>query len=443
MLNKEIYFHAILKGEKIYEVRTISRLILPPRIVLHPNKTVRDLGYTQNIEAMISPFQHEKQIKTAEALLAATNNGKQLGLTEAETRALVTTAKKNKTNTVFYLYQLTEAKETQIEWLDSGVCNQSLFAKPQYTNKSTGNMVNLFQWPDTPIPASTATASGPGTLSKKRGRLADEPCSQADGKQGPIELANELQYDETLFNSLKTLRSIEDLDHLVADKYGLDITVRKIKSLLDTEWLNSEVITFWLEWWCQQIGAGSEKRMPKSSSKPKCWVANTYFYSELTKDNIYCYENIQRWTTDIDVFSLDKVIIPINENNVHWFLAVIDFQQQQTQVFDSMGACHPTVHDTLLRWLQDEHKKRKHSDFDSLIWSRLPHNVSTIPQQTNCCDCGVFMCLFAAYASLNRPFSFTQRQIPMVRRWMVQIIYKVREANQSICSGPAKRPSKK
>ncbi len=118
---------------------------------------------------------------------------------------------------------------------------------------------------------------------------------------------------------------------------------------------------------------------------------------------------------------------------------------QQTQVFDSMGSCHPTVHDTLLRWLQDEHRKRKHSDFDrdSLIWSRLPQNVSTIPQQTNCSDCGVFMCLFTAYASLNRPFSLTQRQIPMVRRWMVQIIYKVGEANQSSCGGPAKRPSNK
>jgi hypothetical protein len=101
VLNKEIYFHAILRGEKIYEVRTISRLILPPRIVLHPNKTVRDHGYTQNIEAMISPFQHEKQIKTAAALLTATNNGKQLGLTEAETRALVTTAKKTKPTQYF------------------------------------------------------------------------------------------------------------------------------------------------------------------------------------------------------------------------------------------------------------------------------------------------------------------------------------------------------
>ncbi len=167
------------------------------------------------------------------------------------------------------------------------------------------------------------------------------------------------------------------------------------------------MVTFWLEWWCEQIGAGSEKSMPRSSTKPKCWVANNYFYSELTKDCVYCYENIQRWTTDIDVFFLDKVIIPINENDVHWFLAVIDFQHQQTQVFDSMGACHPTVHDNLLRWLQDEHRKRKHSDFDSLMWSSLPHNVSAIPQQMNCCDCGVFMCLFAAYASLNRPFSFT------------------------------------
>ncbi len=52
---------------------------------------------------MISPFQHETQIKTAAALLAATNNGKQLGLTEAETRALVTTAKKTK-QTQYFIY---------------------------------------------------------------------------------------------------------------------------------------------------------------------------------------------------------------------------------------------------------------------------------------------------------------------------------------------------
>jgi sentrin-specific protease 1 len=43
---------------------------------------------------------------------------------------------------------------------------------------------------------------------------------------------------------------------------------------------------------------------------------------------VYSYLAVRRWTNNVDVFSLDKVIIPINSENQHWILAVIDLQKQ-------------------------------------------------------------------------------------------------------------------
>ena len=47
------------------------------------------------------------------------------------------------------------------------------------------------------------------------------------------------------------------------------------------------------------------------------------------------------------------------DNNVHWFLACINFREKRTEVYDSMGSGrHEEVHRTLLRWLQDEHQDK-------------------------------------------------------------------------------------
>ena len=149
VLNDVKYFRAILDNVKIYEVRVVSRLNLPPRIVFHPNKTLQANGYTQNIEAMVLPFQHDRLLKTAEELLDATANGQHLGMTEAETRTFVAEAKKKNRSAVFYLYKLSEPKYSQIEWIDSKTCNQNLFSKHQFT--SNNSLVTLFRWPILPF----------------------------------------------------------------------------------------------------------------------------------------------------------------------------------------------------------------------------------------------------------------------------------------------------
>jgi hypothetical protein len=149
VLNDEKYFQAILDEVKIYEVRVVSRLNLPPRIIFHPNKAVQASGYTQNIEAMVHPFEHDRPLTNAEELLGATANGKHLGMNEDETSEFVAQAKKKNKKAVFYLYKLSDPKKSQIEWIDSRTCNQNLFSKHQHTKNNS--LVTLFRWPILPV----------------------------------------------------------------------------------------------------------------------------------------------------------------------------------------------------------------------------------------------------------------------------------------------------
>ncbi len=255
---------------------------------------------------------------------------------------------------------------------------------------------------------------------RSRGKGLLQIQIQDSKRQGPVELANKSDWKVPL-SRLSEKQLSRKGKTLIVDRYKIKITREKIECLFGTSWLNSEVIAFWLEWWREQIGAGSEGNMPAQNSTSKCYFSSTYFYSKMMEGG-YNYKAIKRWTKAIDVFALDMIVLPINETNSHWFLAVIDFMQQRIEIYDSMGKAHSAVRETLLRWLGDEHMSRKNSVMDQANWSRQQNHRARIPRQLNGSDCGVFMCLFAAYASLRRPFTFSQKDIPTVRRWMISII---------------------
>ena len=104
---------------------------------------------------------------------------------------------------------------------------------------------------------------------------ADAPFHVGIKQRGPVELARECRV-EADSEPLALLEQRLPSAGLVADRYGLNITLEKLRCLKEPAWLNREVITFWLEWWCERIGAGTEHRAPQSTSGPKCWMANTF-----------------------------------------------------------------------------------------------------------------------------------------------------------------------
>ena len=260
---------------------------------------------------------------------------------------------------------------------------------------------------------------------------------QETQRLGSQELARAGRVDPGLLDKLTS--QLQD-NNLVADKYSVAITLKHIKCLKPLTWLNSEVITFWLEWWREQIACNSQSLL---SSQPKCFFTNSYFYSKLARegkedkdlDDNYCYSNVKKWTCSVNVFGLDKMIVPINHHNQHWFLAVIDFKNKRTVVYDSIGVQRETVHRNLHCWLADEHFDKLGTHIIPEEWTRC-HQAC--PLQENGSDCGVYMCLFAERVSINAvnaPDLFSQSQIDLARCHMIQVIYKAGETAGHVKAG--------
>ena len=51
----------------------------------------------------------------------------------------------------------------------------------------------------------------------------------------------------------------------------------------------------------------------------------------------YDYNDVRRWTKNIDIFEYDKIFIPINISNGHWTLAVISMQLLEIKYYDSLN----------------------------------------------------------------------------------------------------------
>jgi len=145
---------------------------------------------------------------------------------------------------------------------------------------------------------------------------------------------------------------------------------------------------------------------------PKCHFFNSFFYPLLQKG----YSRVAKWTKKVDIFSMDKVILPIHLGN-HWCLAVINFQDKRFEYYDSLGGDNPQCLQLLRQYLQNEHKSKKNKDFELSDWEE--YCPKSIPTQRNGYDCGLFMCRYAECVSRRKEFNFEQRNMPYFRKRMV------------------------
>ena len=129
---------------------------------------------------------------------------------------------------------------------------------------------------------------------------------------------------------------------------------------------------------------------------------NSFFFKKLSENG---YSSVRRWTRKVDIFSKNRIIIPINTNNVlcpttHWTMAVIDVRRKEIRYCDSMGGSGRYILNTLLEYLASECSDKKNDTLQRNEW-KLQDMKRTIPQQNNCCDCGVFTCANCILSSLN------------------------------------------
>ncbi|KAM3933006.1 sentrin-specific protease 1 [Leptodactylus fuscus] len=201
-------------------------------------------------------------------------------------------------------------------------------------------------------------------------------------------------------------------DQVLSEAFRLTITRKDIMTLNSLNWLNDEIINFYMNLLMERS---------KRKGLPKVHAFNTFFFPKLKCAG---FQAVKRWTKKVDVFDVDILLVPVHLG-VHWCLAVVDFRKKTITYYDSMGGLNNEACRILLQYLKQESQDKKGICFDTNGWNLSSKKSNEIPQQMNGSDCGMFACKYADYITKDKSITFTQHHMPYFRKRMVwEIIHQ-------------------
>ncbi|XP_067641015.1 uncharacterized protein Ulp1 isoform X3 [Eurosta solidaginis] len=198
-------------------------------------------------------------------------------------------------------------------------------------------------------------------------------------------------------------------DQVLVSKFNLNITRRDIHTLLGNNWLNDEVINFYMNLITER---GETKH--ETHGLPNVYAMNTFFIPRLLTAG---HSGVKRWTRKVDIFSKDIIPVPVHVGGVHWCMAIIHIKNHTIKYYDSMGTPNPSVLKALEQYLMEESLDKRKQAYDTSSYEI--ESVREVPRQMNGSDCGVFSCMFAEYITRNREITFSQQHMEYFRHKMI------------------------
>ncbi|KAJ6654724.1 hypothetical protein lerEdw1_006587 [Lerista edwardsae] len=211
---------------------------------------------------------------------------------------------------------------------------------------------------------------------------------------------------EEMEKEIKSVLRSGNQDEVLSEAFRLTITRKDIQTLNNLNWLNDEIINFYMNMLMERS---------KQKGFPTVHAFNTFFFTKLKTAG---YQAVKRWTKKVDIFSVDVLLVPIHLG-VHWCLAVIDFRKCSVTYYDSMGGMNTEACKILLQYLKKESLDKKQKEFDTNERAGVYLSLKEIPQQMNGSDCGMFACKYADCITKDKPINFTQQHMPYFRKRMV------------------------
>ncbi|KAJ6110424.1 hypothetical protein N7486_002659, partial [Penicillium sp. IBT 16267x] len=99
-------------------------------------------------------------------------------------------------------------------------------------------------------------------------------------------------------------------------KRRAEVSVEDRDRLREDEFLNDNLIGFYLRFLEDHL------ERTKKDVAERIYFFNSYFFATLKKGRGINYSSVEKWTRNIDLFSYDYVVVPINED-AHWYVAII------------------------------------------------------------------------------------------------------------------------
>ncbi|KAG9274244.1 sentrin-specific protease 3 [Astyanax mexicanus] len=176
------------------------------------------------------------------------------------------------------------------------------------------------------------------------------------------------------------------------------LTMDDLSTLYGQNWLNDQVMNMYGD-------------LVMDTVPDKVHFFNSFFYDKLRTKG---YDGVKRWTKNVDIFSKDLLLIPIHLE-VHWSLVSVDIKQRFITYFDSQRTLNRRCPKHIFKYLQAEAIIKQQRDFLTGWRGFFKMNVG---RQNNDSDCGAFVLQYCKCLALGQPFSFSQQDMPKLRRLM-------------------------
>lgn len=256
-----------------------------------------------------------------------------------------------------------------------------------------------------------------------------------------------------------------DPDEILASNGRINITREDLWTLYDGEWLNDQVINFflgivqedarkgisWIRPNLQTSMASSsisqtgkkKKKFLKLDKKMRRRLAqtftmNTYFYTKLcgnssskNKYSGYEYENVRRWIkrSKLDIMKMKRIIVPVHDH-LHWALAIINIRAKSITSFDSLPSRHSKKRlRPLAQWIKDELKENDVDQVENTDFKVI--RSKNAPLQNNSSDCGALVCANAVTVGYGTDLVYKARHMMFFRRIMVLTILNYHKQNST------------
>ena len=160
-------------------------------------------------------------------------------------------------------------------------------------------------------------------------------------------------------------------------------------------WLNDEVVDFrggLLNLKCKQEGLLEDPEQHSYFIYPSMFWTALVNKHHKDRGGQYTYDNVIKYTCTtrkvIDIFAFDKLFVPINYGNLHWYFAMIHMREERIQIYNSspfakeeeyQNLCH------LLHYLRDEHARTKKENALPISnkWQLIETERAITPMQKN------------------------------------------------------------
>ena len=134
--------------------------------------------------------------------------------------------------------------------------------------------------------------------------------------------------------------------------------------------------------WIDDVVINDYFNVLRRFSKANICFMSTYLCIALERDKNYRLPN--------DYSQYDTLVIPVNDNRVHWALVVVGLKSNTITYYDSLSWKNRSIVMLLQTFLTN------HGFPEAQKWTVNYLDNKTIPTQTNTYDCGIFLLAYAS-----------------------------------------------